>query len=285
MSDQSQVKVAPRGFTRIAQMWPLASFFALAYLWSWTTWLAVPRLVRQHQLGWKFDTFDITLIMVGAFGPTVAAFVTQWLAFRNLKICPVWTGWRRMVSGLMFGLTAFFIATVVMPAVALAKEPIYTLHWSALLHWSLYDVNYSTFLGGPINEEPGWRGFALPRLQARFGPFFASAILAPLWAIWHLPMFLIPGWNTGSLWEYVLILFGVSLLLTLAANLARFGILVAMALHLFFNLSTRVMNAVIANVSTRAHDMLIYTLTVCGTAIAISLIGLQWCRAPADQHS
>ena len=82
----------PGSLARLAQTWPLAFFFALAYVWSWMTWVAVPRLVWQHGLGWKFDTFDITLIVVGACGPTVAALFTQWLGHGNLNICAVWTG-------------------------------------------------------------------------------------------------------------------------------------------------------------------------------------------------
>src|SRR5947199_3415499 len=42
------------------------------------------------------------------------------------------------------------------------------------------------FIG--LGEEPGWRGFALPHLQARFSPFLASLVLALVWAIWHLPL-------------------------------------------------------------------------------------------------
>jgi uncharacterized protein len=47
-------------------------------------------------------------------------------------------------------------------------------------------------LGGPLFEEPGWRGFALPRLQQLHGPLIGGLILGSLWALWHLPGFLVP---------------------------------------------------------------------------------------------
>jgi membrane protease YdiL (CAAX protease family) len=53
-------------------------------------------------------------------------------------------------------------------------------------------------LGGPLGEEPGWRGFALPRLQRLHGPLVGSLILGPLWTFWHLPLNLIPTWSHGD---------------------------------------------------------------------------------------
>ncbi len=38
-------------------------------------------------------------------------------------------------------------------------------------------------------EKVGWRGFALPRLQARHTAFTATLIVGTLWAVWHLPLF------------------------------------------------------------------------------------------------
>jgi membrane protease YdiL (CAAX protease family) len=46
------------------------------------------------------------------------------------------------------------------------------------------------FIFGPFCEEAGWRGFALPRLQARYGPLLGTLILGILWGMWHLPLHL-----------------------------------------------------------------------------------------------
>jgi membrane protease YdiL (CAAX protease family) len=53
------------------------------------------------------------------------------------------------------------------------------------------------FFAVGLPEELGWRGFALPRLQARFGPLRGSLILGVLWAGWHLPFFLTPDHGGG----------------------------------------------------------------------------------------
>jgi membrane protease YdiL (CAAX protease family) len=46
----------------------------------------------------------------------------------------------------------------------------------------LYNVIY-----GALSEEPGWRGFALPRLQAKFSPLISGLIIGVVWAVWHAP--------------------------------------------------------------------------------------------------
>ena len=50
-----------------------------------------------------------------------------------------------------------------------------------------------SLISGPLNEEFGWRGYALDKLLVRFGFFGASAILGFIWAIWHLAWYFTPG--------------------------------------------------------------------------------------------
>jgi membrane protease YdiL (CAAX protease family) len=49
-----------------------------------------------------------------------------------------------------------------------------------------------------LGEEPGWRGFALPRLEDRYAPVLATALLGFVWAMWHLPLvFVNPRFSHG----------------------------------------------------------------------------------------
>lgn len=85
---------------------------------------------------------------------------------------------------------------------------------------------------GPI-EEFGWRGLALPLLQRRFAPFWAGLILGVIWAVWHIPSFLMSGMpqSTWSIGPYFLGIVAISVILTPFFNAARGSLLVAVLYH------------------------------------------------------
>jgi len=67
--------------------------------------------------------------------------------------------------------------------------------WIPLIHRQWFAIVFAIIVTLPVraSEEIGWRGYALHRLTRKFGLEKASLILGPIWACWHLPMFLIPG--------------------------------------------------------------------------------------------
>ncbi|HAP43578.1 MAG: hypothetical protein A2087_01350 [Spirochaetes bacterium GWD1_61_31] len=85
---------------------------------------------------------------------------------------------------------------------------------------------------GPI-EELGWRGLALPLLQRRFPPLVAGLLLGLIWALWHLPAFLIGG-TPQSAWAfgpYVGGVLAIAMLMTLMFNESGGSLLLPVLLH------------------------------------------------------
>jgi membrane protease YdiL (CAAX protease family) len=233
-------------------------FFVLAYVWAWLVF--VPMVIFHAPPQWT---------ILATMGPTIAAVVTHRLAAGNYRAFRIRTTWLRMLGATVIGVALIVLAYVVLPSVTTGDPR--QLHWSILTSVSVY--NYSTLLGGPLFEEPGWRGFALPRLEARFGPLGASALLALLWAGWHLPLFFYPGWITAPPWIYLLIMIGATFLLTYGTNLARFGVITPIAMHAAFNTASRFLNGLFAGTAgPRVHIPFELVLALGGLATAAVLI-------------
>jgi membrane protease YdiL (CAAX protease family) len=93
-----------------------------------------------------------------------------------------------------------------------------------------------TAILGPV-EEIGWRGFALPILQRRLLPFWAGLVLGVIWAVWHLPAFVLSGTPQAG-WGFIPFFAGsvaCSVILTSLFNDARGSILLAMLFHFQMN--------------------------------------------------
>jgi uncharacterized protein len=71
-------------------------------------------------------------------------------------------------------------------------------HWSAIppMAQMLPMILLFAIFSGPVGEEIGWRGFALPQLLMRFSALNASLILGVVWAVWHLPLILVDDFTT-----------------------------------------------------------------------------------------
>ena len=235
----------------------LALFFAIAYAWAWLVF--VPVVVLRAPLQW---------IVIATFGPTVAALITHRVTTGSWRAFRVATTWRRTAGATAAGVALMVLAYVVLPGVLTADPR--RLHWSILMSLAVY--NYSTLLGGPLGEEPGWRGYALPRLEQALGPVRASLVLGLFWAGWHLPLFFYPGWTSSPRWVYVLFLTGQSLILAFATNLAGFGIVTPIAMHAIFNTVSKFLSGLFADVSPSARVPFELVMAICGLATGAALI-------------
>jgi membrane protease YdiL (CAAX protease family) len=245
------------GLPRLAVNRPLTLFFALAYLISWLAFMPI--------ILWRAP---IQLIAVASFGPTLAALITHRLNAGDYRAFAFHWMRRRTLMSAVIGAVLIVVAYVIVPGLVLGDPG--SLHWGILISPGVY--NYSTLLGGPLGEEPGWRGYALPRLEARFGAIRASLLLGILWTGWHLPLFLIKGWVSLPLWAYWLVLVGVSVIMSWGVNLARFSVLPAIVMHAAFNTVTRFLSGLFVGTAPRPSLPFEVVFPAGGLLVAVVLI-------------
>jgi membrane protease YdiL (CAAX protease family) len=217
---------------------PVVAFFVLAYAISWVAWLG-PIL----DLAEPFRTLGF---VVGGFGPALAALVVTWLGSDSVR------AWARGIVDWRVA-PRWYLAALVVPllVVALTSVGLAVLGTSSvdpgLLpgRVSLVLVSFVTIaLIGGGNEEPGWRGLALPKLQKRYTPVSATLILGVVWALWHLPLLATGATEFHGLASFVelapttgvriLNIVGVAFVLTWIYN-ATGSVLLAIIAHTGFN--------------------------------------------------
>jgi membrane protease YdiL (CAAX protease family) len=235
-------------------------FFVLAYAGGWLVF--IPLVLTRGSLAW-------TALATAA--PTLAAVVAHRLTTGSYRPVTLVTRWPRALGAGLLGALLMMVAYVVLPGVATAADPL-RLRWSALASVEVF--NYSTLLGGPLGEEPGWRGYALPRLEAALGPVRGSIVLALLWVGWHLPLFFYPGWTSAPFWVYTLLLVGASLILTLVTNLARFNVIAPIIAHAAFNTVSRWLVGFFAVTRPAVGIRFELVLAICGLVVGAVLVGM-----------
>jgi membrane protease YdiL (CAAX protease family) len=174
---------------------PLSAFFLLAYAVSWAMW--TPMLIAGVPVFSGASHTPSPLVLPGiAVGVTGSAFlmtrVTRGRAgvrhmFQRLTCWRVGLRWY-LVAVLLIPVGQIALTAVVAPNALRALSP------AAL---AFYPGAYlAHFIFGPLFEESGWRGFALPRLQSLYGPLKGTLLLGLLWSGWHFFLY-VPSWLRG----------------------------------------------------------------------------------------
>jgi membrane protease YdiL (CAAX protease family) len=197
-SDQSsQAAAGSRGLLGVMRKHPLFFYFLIAYAFSWI-WLTPSVLSAWGLLP---GNYTITFA-IHTFGPAVAAIImvnvtegkAGWLRLR--QSIRQWRAGGRWYLFILLGIPLLIVLGIILQPGALAS-----FQGTSVIRFVVtYLVNFVIiwFGGGPLGEEIGWRGFALPRMQPRYGPLGGTLLLGVLWACWHLYEFLMPTQGGGQ---------------------------------------------------------------------------------------
>lgn len=221
----------------VLRRYPLLSYFVIAYGFTWIyvlvflVWLNVPLTGLTNIpviLGPSVAGVTMTYVMEGR--PGVAHFFRRFVLWR---VNIIW-----YLVALVGPAILFNLGLALQPGAINTFAPPPPEAWPGFPQFFLLVL----LIGGPLLEEPGWRGFALSRMEKKWGPLVGTLILGLLWALWHLPLFLIPVWagqNGGftlsSVLVYIAGVIPITVVFTWLFNHTRGSLLLAILLHTGIN--------------------------------------------------
>lgn len=202
-----------------------------AFGWTWGLWGV------SAAVGLQATRLTTVLFILSGFGPSLAAAIVvltsqgrarlrRWLArCLRWRLSPGW------YLAAFFGSALAIVAALGIDLAlggTMSPSPAAGRIGPTLLQFGLI-----LFIGGPVGEEFGWRGYALPVLTAPLGWRWASLIVGAVWGLWHLPLFFIPGMAQANMPMALFMASSVALSVIfarLSVN-TRFSVLPAIVLH------------------------------------------------------
>lgn len=221
-------------------------FFLLACSLSWAAW--TPYVLSLNGLGvWDFrfpdvlGTSQVLGVLPGAYlGPIFSAVVVTALADgrRGLR------QWARRLGRWRVSWRWYAVCLLAVPAAMLLAGAAFSggdVHAPTAMALAAYvPVLLFQMVTTGLAEEPGWRDFALPRLQHRLGALRAALVLGPIWGVWHLPLFLTdwggwPDWQWSRPLMFLVFCFAFNIVMSWVFNRTGESLPLSMLMHVSVN--------------------------------------------------
>jgi len=247
----------------------LIVFFLATIAWTWAFFIPI----AIFNLDWS-SGIGLILFLAGGPAPSLMGIVMVFITFNPIQRQDYFNRcieFQRVGWWLLFPIGFFTVLAIAGIAIDIAQggalpgmAAMKTLAGNPLM------IPVALFLylwSGPLNEEFGWRGYALDPLLSNFGFVRGSVILGVVWGIWHLPWCFMPGQvqQLGTFWLYILSLIGLSLVISLIYVKTRRSILAAILMHFSSNF---LMSQLLTPVSTQYETWRMVLLSAAGCVIA-----------------
>ncbi|MGE5396076.1 MAG: lysostaphin resistance A-like protein [Chitinophagales bacterium] len=164
----------------------------------------ISRIWWEHDMSWTVIPGDIILVLLAAYVAS-SAFASSVGVHKLMRPVLNWKiNWVWYTFALLLWPVLTFVSNVIAEffSIPVPEGPI--IPDVPILLAILVTFFWTIFFNGPLAEEPGWRGFALPRLQSRFNPLIASVILGFFWGAFHWSGLLI-GYRGDFSWHSLFI--------------------------------------------------------------------------------
>jgi len=249
----------------------LTLFVIITFAFSWLIWLPGV-LIPNFLIPGK------ALEILGALGPAIAALYLVGRAEGKAGLKRIvansfgtkcnWSFlfWASLMllglhaaSRLIYGLVSDNLPTSEMLASPAALVPLFIIMF---------------LLGGGLNEEIGWRGYALDRIQSKYSALSASLVLGIIWIVWHLPVFFLPGTNQSMVpfWLFTITVIPLGVMMTWVYNNTGKSIFAAAMFHTIGNLSHELFRIAPTETSPALTGFIILTVLYYLATIVIVVI-------------
>lgn len=184
-------------------------------------------------------------IYAGQLSPTIAAVFTLYFFFDKKEKKEYWLSvidFKRISFKWYFMILSLPIMLKLFASIIDARFNLHTIEFYMSDDMNLF-YGLALLFFGPIPEELGWRGIALPELQKKFSLAFTVLFLGLMWGTWHLPLFFLKGTYqfqlglfTPLFWIFMLEILFDSVIYGVIYNETKGSLLAAIIFHYLVNI-------------------------------------------------
>jgi len=229
----------------------LAFFFLIAFGWSWFLWwllfisdiVTMPKGIGTSKVDLGSAWPIMILSVITPFGPTIGAFVVTAMTEGKPGVRTLWRRfWNRNLSIKWLFVILLFFPVLLLLANLVARtldgQAYPFLTWPNQPWMFIPPLIANTLVNGGMSEEFGWRGYVLPRFQAKWNALVSSLVLGVIWGVWHLPLIKAGMSFTNSVAELILWQTLVAIFFTWVFNNTNGSILAVVLFHAMANSSS-----------------------------------------------